>query len=101
MLENHKKIYTQMANLIPGLKEKNKNDLIRQYCIIKRYRRWKNEKCLYGSYNFKILGALNRFYTKSNNTNRAEDCYNWLIEAIMEITTHPHLFTEPKLYFYL
>ena len=81
MLDNYKKVYEKEADKIPNWKKINKNDLINLYI--------ENESNpeLANSYISAIIcrywNKLNNYYFKSKNSVNVEDCYDWLIRAIL------------------
>lgn len=81
MLDSYKKAYEAVADRIPNWKKINKNTLINLYI--------ENEKDpeLANAYISAIIcrywNKLNKYYYTSRNSVNVEDCYDWLIRAIL------------------
>ena len=100
MLDDYKELYKQSANLIPETLKMDKNELAR-LCV-------KNEnKPDYNIYLSALLyryrGLISKFYAMSTNLAEPEDCYSWLIDAIMYALKHrqwenpeSNIYNDPK-----
>lgn len=100
MLDDYKESYKQSANLIPETLKMDKNELAR-LCI-------KNENT--PDYNiylsallYRYWGLISKFYAISTNLAEPEDCYSWLIDAIMYALKHrqwenpeSNIYNDPK-----
>lgn len=85
MLDDYKELYKQSASLIPETLKMDKNELAR-LCI-------KNENTPeYSIYLSALLyrywGLISKFYAMSTNLAEPEDCYSWLVDAIMYALKH-------------
>lgn len=85
MLDEIKKTYVQKADLIPGWRKKSKNELCNDYLL--------NENSpLAESYLAAIIvkywNKINKLYNKSKPAATYEDCYEWVVEAILYALKH-------------
>lgn len=97
MLDNYKKSYETVANRIPNWKKINRNDLINLYIENE------NNPELANAYISAIIcrywNKLNKYYFTSRNSVNIEDCYDWLIRAILYgISYRPWKDPNNKLY---
>lgn len=88
MLESYKKSYEDQADLYikENWREMNKNDLVNRYIEVE------DNATLANAYMSAIIcrywNSLNNYYLKSCNSVSPEECYGWLLNAILWAVKH-------------
>lgn len=94
MLEEYKRMYEEKASVIPNWRQISKNDLCNLYVDCDE-----NHNELAENYLAAIIcrywPAIDKLYTMSSNCATKEDCYEWLIDAIMYALNH-RAWKDPK-----
>lgn len=88
MLESYKKSYEDQADMYidEDWRKMNKNDLVNKYIEVEK------DPVLANAYMSAIIcrywNSLNSYYLKSYRSANIEDCYGWLVAAIMRALKH-------------
>ena len=85
MLDEYKHVYLKSAVLVPQWDKIDKNDLCRK-CLEKENTFEFNHYL--AALICRYWGLIAKFYRISSNLAQPEDCYNWLIDAIMYALKH-------------
>ena len=82
MLEQEYKTFYNCASIIPDWKTANKNDLANAYVDNEDNERLRD--AYFSALMLRYWGNIGKYYTSSKASGfTIEDCYNWLIEALM------------------
>lgn len=102
MLQEYKEIYQQQANTIPDWKKINKNDLCNLY-LENEVKNPYLAQCYLAAIICRYWTAIDKLYGMSYTAFSPEDCYSWLINAIMYALEHRRwkdptckLYTDPN-----
>lgn len=87
MLDEYYKLYKERADLVPGWKTESKNNLVHKYIEYE-----KEEPFIAENYLCAIICRywynINIYYMKSYKSVPIEECYEWLIHAILYALEH-------------
>ncbi len=98
MLVGNKNIYKQIAERIPEWKKQSNSDLIRNFVKYKNSDAYKADGYM-SAIMLKYWSNLNSYYYGKARGNRiyAEDCYDWLTQAVITITNN-HIWDQPYIH---
>lgn len=96
MVQDCKKIYTQVADRIPNWEKQTKSNLIRAYVEVQKSNNKELSDAYMSAIMLKYWSALNKYYYgKARGGHiRMDDCYDWLTQAIL-YTTSCHIWDKP------
>lgn len=98
MLQDQKKMYMQVADTIPNWRAQTNSDLIRKYCEAKKTEDKQTANCYAAAIIVRYWGVITNYYRQPHSERvYVEDCYDWLINAFMNVTNHSYWFEDPVL----
>lgn len=100
MLDEYKVLYKQCASLIPDSLTMDKNELCR-LCL--KYENTPDYDNYIGAIIYRYWNLVPKFYSISTNLAEPEDCYSWLVDAVMYALKHrqwenpeSNIYNDPK-----